>query len=90
MFRLSAHIIVLVIINLLLCLNALRESWNGRLITLKNVRVLVSVCNTLCTGVVIPTLRLNGCLLLISAMLQIRCESSGNSKDNLYSNISEG
>jgi hypothetical protein len=40
-------------------------------------------CNTLCTGVVIPTLRLNGCLLLISAMLLIRCKSSGNLKDNL-------
>jgi hypothetical protein len=37
----------------------------------------------LCTSVVIPTLRLNGYLLLISALLLIRCESSGNLKDNL-------
>jgi hypothetical protein len=83
MLWLYARVIVMVAIDLPLCPNALRESWNGRLITSENERLVASVCNTLCTGVVILTLRLKCCPLLLSAMLLIRCMTSGNLKDNL-------
>jgi hypothetical protein len=56
--------------------------WNGRLITLKSAKVLGTVCNILCIGVAILTPLLIGNLLLIWAMLLIKCLSSGKLRVN--------
>jgi hypothetical protein len=70
-FLSSDHACRQVLINLPLCLKALKESLNGKLTILKKIETLAAGYNTLCIGLVVQTRTPPGSLLQISKMLLI-------------------